>query len=356
MKKICLLICCLLCFSQIAYAQNASVRIKDLGKLIEFRDNQLVGYGIVVGLKGTGDSRAAALTSSALRNLLSKMGVAVGGAAVTARNAASVLVTADLPPFIKKGQRISVTVSALGDATSLTGGTLIMTPLMGPDMLTYAVAQGPIIVDGLNESSETSQFYKHLATVGNIVDGAIVEAEVPVTFLDQHNITIVLDHPNFYTASKVMKAIQDFGYPGAKAIDGNTIKIPLSDLESSDLITTISDIQDIEITPDASSKIVINSKTGTIIIGEMVRLFPVAITHGGVSIRIREETGGLFGEQQDAIEVIEQQNPLVFVQPADTLSSLVNSLNQLGFSPKDLIGILQALVESEALVGELKII
>ncbi len=343
-------------FAQVTFAQNAAVRIKDIGKLIEFRDNQLVGYGVVVGLKGTGDSRAAGLTSSALRNLLTKMGVAVGGSAITARNAASVLVTADLPAFIKKGQRISVTVSALGDASSLSGGTLIMTPLMGPDMNTYAVAQGVIVVDGITELSTTSQFSKHQSTVGNIINGAIVEAEVPVTFLDQHNITIVLDEPNFYTASKAMKAIQDYGFPGTKAIDGNTIKIPLSDLESSDLITTISDIQEIEITPDASAKIVVNSKTGTIIIGEMVRLFPVAITHGGVSIRIREGGGGLFGDQQEAIEVTEQQNPLVFIQPTDTLSSLVNSLNQLGFSPKDLISILQALKESGALVGELSVI
>ena len=127
-----------------------------------------------------------------------------------------------------------------------------------------------------------------------------------------------------------MKGIQDTGYSGARAIDGNTIKIPLSDLDSSDLITAISEIENIEITPDASSKIVINSKTGTIIIGKMVRLFPVAITHGGVSIQL-EDTGGLFGEQQEAIDVVEQQNPLVFIEPEDTLSSLVNSLNQLGF-------------------------
>ena len=337
-------------------AQSTAVRIKDLGNLIEFRDNQLVGYGIVVGLRGSGDSRVSGLTSNALRNLLSKMGVAIGGLSLTARNAASVLVTADLPPFTKKGQRISVTVSAMGDATSLSGGTLIMTPMMGPDMSTYAIAQGIVVVDGQTEQSSTSQFYKNQATVGSVVKGAIVEAEVPVTFVDQHNITLVLDKPNFYTASKVMKAIQLAGYEGAKAVDANTIKIPLSDLNSADLITTISQIEDIEITPDLSAKIVINSKTGTIIIGEKVRLFPVAITHGNMSIRIRDDVGGLFGEQVEPIEITEQQTPLVFLQPEDTLSSLVNSLNLLGFSPKDLISILTALKESGALVGELKII
>ena len=337
-------------------AQITTIRIKDIGKIIEDRDNQLVGYGVVVGLRGTGDARGAGLTTNALRNLLSKMGVSVGGVNLNSRNAASVLVTADLPAFVKKGQRISVTVSAVGDATSLNGGTLIMTPLMGPDMQTYAVAQGIVVVNGLSESSSTSEFYKNQTTVGFIGNGAIVEEEVPVTFLDQHNITIVLDKPNFYTVSKATKAIHDFGFKGAKAVDGNTIKIPLSDLDTSDLISTISDIENIEITPDSSSKIVINSKTGTIIIGEKVRLFPVAITHGGLSIRINNEQGGLFGGQSDPIQVTEDQSQIVFLNPSDTLSSLVNSLNQIGASPKDLVNIIQALKESGALIADLEII
>ena len=180
-------------------AQSTTVRLKDIGKLIESRDNQLIGYGIVVGLRGTGDSRAAGLTNNALRNLLSKMGVSISGINLNARNAASVIVTTDLPSFIKKGQRVSVTVSALGDASSLIGGTLIMTPMVGPDMQTYAVAQGNIVVEGINEISSSSQLYKNQATVGSIPNGAIVEAEIPVTFTDQHNITIVLDKPSFYT-------------------------------------------------------------------------------------------------------------------------------------------------------------
>ncbi|MBI60482.1 flagellar biosynthesis protein FlgA [bacterium] len=337
-------------------AQSTTVRLKDIGKLIESRDNQLIGYGIVVGLRGTGDSRAAGLTNNALRNLLSKMGVSISGINLNARNAASVIVTTDLPSFIKKGQRVSVTVSALGDASSLIGGTLIMTPMVGPDMQTYAVAQGNIVVEGINEISSSSQLYKNQATVGSIPNGAIVEAEIPVTFTDQHNITIVLDKPSFYTVSKAMKAIQENGYKGAKAIDGNTIKIPLEDLTNLDLISAISEIENIEITPDSSSKIVLNSKTGTIIIGERVKLFPVAITHGGMSIKINNDTGGLFGNQEDAITISEDQNPLIYLEAADTLSNLVNSLNQIGVSPKELISIIQALKESGALVAELEIL
>ena len=340
----------------LSYTQINTVRLKDIGKLIESRDNQLAGYGIVVGLRGTGDSRAAGLTNNALRNLLSKMGVSISGVNLNARNAASVLVTANLPSFLKKGQRISVTVSALGDASSLIGGTLIMTPMMGPDMETYAVAQGNIVIDGASEVSATTQLYRNQATVGSIPNGAIVEAEVPVTFTDQHNITMVLDKPNFFTVAKAMKALQEKGYKGAKAIDGNTIKIPLEDLKSSDLITAISEIENIEITPDVSSRIVVNSKTGTIIIGENVKLFPVAITHGGVSIKINNDAGGLFGAQEDPITINEQKKPLVYLEAADTLSNLVNSLNQIGVSPKELINIIQALKESGALVADLEIL
>ncbi|MBH38042.1 flagellar biosynthesis protein FlgA [bacterium] len=343
-------------FGTALYPQNTTVRLKDIGKLIEARDNQLLGYGIVVGLRGTGDSRAAGLTNNALRNLLSKMGVSISGINLNARNAASVIVTTDLPSFIKKGQRVSVTVSALGDASSLIGGTLIMTPMMGPDMQIYAVAQGNIVVEGVNEISSTTKLYKNQSTVGSIPNGAIVETEIPVTFTDQHNITIVLDKPNFFTVSKAMKAIQEHGYKGAKAIDGNTIKIPLEDLTNLDLISAISDIENIEITPDASSRIVLNSKTGTIIIGEQVKLFPVAITHGGVSIKINNDSGGLFGNQEDAITISESQKPLVYLEAADTLSNLVNSLNQIGVSPKELISIIQALKESGALVAELEIL
>ena len=357
MKKLPIILMCLMVLGLSAQAQEVTVRLKDISKIVEARDNQLMGYGIVVGLRGTGDTRAAGLTANALRNLLAKMGVSVAGVNVNSRNAASVMVTADLPAFIKKGQRITVTVSAMGDSTSLGGGTLIMTPLMGPDLRTYVVAQGVVVVNGVNESTGAAKLYQNQATVGHIPNGGIVEAEVPVTFLDQHNITIVLEKPNFYTVSRATKAIQDYGFLGARAIDGNTIKIPLEDLESSDLITTIADIGAIEIVPDSTAKIVLNSKTGTIIIGEKVRLFPVAITHGGISIQINEDAGGLFAaEPQNPIQVINQPEPIQYLNPASTLSSIVNALNQIGASPKDLVSIIQALKESGALIADLEVL
>ena len=359
-KKILLIhLILILSLTTTVFAQANSVRLKDMANIIEARDNQLMGYGLVVGLRGSGDSRSSGLTETSMKNLLSKMGVSTGPGAINSRNIASVMVTSELPAFIKKGQRISVTVSALGDSSSLAGGTLLMTPLYGPDMRTYAVAQGLVVVNGQSERSTTSQYYKNQTTVGKIIDGAIVEAEVPVTFTDQHNITIVLNEPSFENVSKATQAIKNAGYPGVKSIDGNTIKVPLKDLKAADLITSIAQLQNIEITPDTSANIVIDSKTGTIIIGEQVRLFPVAVTHGGISITISEDGGGGVlggGPQVPAIQIEEETNPIVVLNPTDTISSLVNSLNQLGASPKDLISIIQALKESGALIAKLEIL
>lgn len=346
----------LITFSSFSVA--VPVRLKDVGKIIEARDNELLGFGLVVGLKNTGDSKGTGFTHIALRNMLGKLGVSAGD--MNSRNVAAVLVTATLPPFAKKGQRISVTVSALGDSRSLVGGTLTLTQLQGPDSRTYAIAQGNVIVNGIQESSSASTFSKNQTTVGIIPDGAIVEAEVPVTFLDQHNITVVMNDSNFITVSRATKAIQEAGFLGAKAIDANTIKIPLSDLDSSDLVKTLADIENITLEPDSSSKIVINSRTGTVVIGEMVRLFPVALTHGSLSIRIDEDAagGGGFGavEQNQAIQIDENDSKIVFLNPAATLSSLVNALNEIGASPKDLIAIIQALKQSGALIAEIEII
>lgn len=337
---------------------GAPVRLKDIAKIIEDRDNQLMGFGLVVGLRNTGDSKSTGFTHLALKNLLGKLGVSVGGLDFNSKNVAAVMVTATLPPFMKKGQRIPITVSALGDSSSLVGGTLLITPLQGPDLQTYAVAQGQLVVGGINERSSSSRLYTNQTTVGSIPDGAIIESEVPVTFSDQHNITIVLNESNFKTVSRATKAIQMAGYLGAKAIDANTIKIPLTDLDSSDLVSTIALLEDVPVMPDSSGKIVINSRTGTVVIGEMVRLYPVALTHGSMSIRITEDSGGgLAGPGGDVgIQVDENDSQLIYLNPSATLSSLVNALNEIGASPKDLIAIIQALKESGALIANLEII
>ena len=341
-------------------AQEATVRIKDIGNIIEQRDNQLMGYGLVVGLRNTGDSRNTTITARALNNLLGRLGVPAGTQRYNPKNVASVMVTAELPPFTKAGQKISVIVSAIGDAPSLRGGTLSMTSLKGPDMKTYALAQGPVLVGGISEQSLISKYYKNQTTVGRIPEGAIVENEVAVTFQDQHNITIVLKESSFFTISRATEAIQKSGFPGAQAIDANTIKIPLADLQSLDLIKTIATIENITVIPDSSAKVVINARTGTIVIGEMVRLFPVALTHGDVSIRITEGQVGVNiaaeGFEASDISVQESPNKIVYLNPGATLTSLVNALNEIGATPKDLISIIQALNESGALIADIEII
>jgi flagellar P-ring protein precursor FlgI len=339
-----------------AYSQM-DVRLKDIANIVEARENRLNGYGLVVGLRNTGDSKRAGFTEASLANMLGKLGVPLSGG-MGSRNVASVMVSATLPPFIKAGQKIPVTVSAIGDSISLVGGQLLPTELKGPDLRTYALAQGPVIVGGVAEFSDTASYQRNQTTVGRIPDGGIVEVEVPVTFEDQHNITIVLNNRNFITVSRAAKAIQENGFPGARAIDANTIKIPLADLQSADLVDTIAKLQDISLIPDASSKIVINSRTGTVVIGEMVRLFPTALTHGNIAIRISNQGAvagiGNQGQQAEApLQIEEPQNQLVLLNPSATLTGLVNALNEIGATPKDLISIIQALQESGALVGEI---
>lgn len=348
-----LLLLVLFSFTTASFA--VEVRLKDISKIVEMRDNQLIGFGLVVGLKSTGDSRNTFFTPTALRNLLVKMGVQVGSVG-NIRNTAAVMVTATLPAFVKSGQRISLTVSALGDASSLDGGTLLMTPLKGADMRVYAVGQGSVVVGGAAQRSSTIMYAKNKPTVGIITDGAIVEKEVPVTFTDVHNISIVLNDSNFITIDRAVNAIHDEGFLGAKALDARQIKIPLTDLNSANLISTIAKLENISVKPDQSAKIVINERTGTIVIGEMVRLSPVALTHGAVSIRITEPQAGAISDQQNQLEIDEEKKKLVYLKSNETLSSLVDTLNEIGASPRDLISIIQALKEAGALIANIEII
>jgi len=373
MKKLFLLIYFLLFFSVVStaiFAEPQAVRLKDIGSIIEDRENQLIGFGLVVGLRNTGDSKNTVFTDMALTNLLKKLGI-TSPKEFSSRNTAAVMVTAALPAYSKKGQKIAVTVSSLGDSTSLVGGTLVITPLQGADMKTYAVAQGPVIVGGMAEQSAQASYYKNQSTVGRIPEGAIVEAEVPVNDSDQHNITLVIKNPNFITVSRAVKAIQSNGFPTAKAIDANTIKIPIADLDSSDIVNTIAKLENITFVPDASSRIIINSRTGTIVIGEMVRLAPVAISHGNISIRISNAAanaggavgggfgaaqGGQPGQENEPIKIDEQDSKVMYLNPTSTLTSLVNALNELGATPKDLVSIIQALHESGSLVGVIEVL
>ncbi|RAP33908.1 flagellar biosynthesis protein FlgA [Candidatus Marinamargulisbacteria bacterium SCGC AG-439-L15] len=338
------------------------VRIKDIGNIIEARDNQILGFGLVVGLRNTGDSRSTAFTKKALTNLLKKMGVSPDKKQFNSRNVASVMVTATLPPYTKKGQRIDVLVSSLGDSSSLVGGTLLMTPLQGADFNTYAVAQGSLVVGGISEKSSKGSFRRNLTTVGRVVGGAIVEREVPITMADQDNITVVLHKANFATASRASVALQKAGFKDARAVDPGTLKIPISALGNKSFVETIADIENVELTPDMMAKIVVNSRTGTVVIGQQVRLFPVAISHGSLSIKIEGNDGAqssiamMEGTESTGVQVIEKPTKLIHLEPKATLASLVEALNEIGVTPKDLISILEALKSSGSLIAELEVI
>lgn len=343
-----------------AHSETAKVKIKDISRVIESRDNQLFGYGLVVGLRNTGDTQRSVFTEKALTNLLKKMGIKPDKKDFKSRNVASVMVTMNLPPYARPGQRLDVNVSSLGDATSLTGGTLLMTPLQGPDFETYAVAQGQVVVGGISGKSPKVNFRKNQTTAGRVPNGAIVEKEVNVTREDQLNVTLVLNKPDFSMSSKVVKALKNNGFKKVSALDAGSIRIPIAEIADMPYVDIIQKIENIKIVPESTAKVVINSKSGVVVIGDNVRLLPVAITHGGISIRITGSEEDLIYDtdfdQSSEIEVKEEKSKLHFLKPDNSLSSLVDVLNEIGVNTKDLISILQAMEEAGALVATIEVI
>ena len=301
------------------------VRVKDIAHVLEARDNQLIGYGLVGGLKNTGDSIQTEYTKQALANLLSRMGIVPQDKEFRSRNVASVIVTAKLPPFVSSGQKIDVTVSSLGDATSLLGGTLMMTPLQGPDDNVYAVAQGQLSF-GVNTSDSSNGSYDQRQTnVGRIPGGALVEKEVPVSMPEDY-VTIVLDKPDFTTASRLVAAIKSAGFV-ARARDAGTIFATKE--ASMEMVDFISRVENLTIIPDTVAKIIINETTGVIVMGDNVKVTPVAVSYNDVNVVISSES---------------------------TVSSLVSSLNTLGIKPVDLLAILNAVKSAGAISADIEVI
>ncbi|RAP23513.1 flagellar biosynthesis protein FlgA [Candidatus Marinamargulisbacteria bacterium SCGC AG-343-K17] len=342
-------------------SEEAKVRIKDISRVIESRDNQLIGYGLVVGLRNTGDTQRSVFTEKALTNLLKKMGIKPDKKDFKSRNAASVIVTMNLPPYARPGQKLDVSVSSLGDATSLSGGTLLMTPLQGADFKTYAVAQGQIVVGGISGKSSKVNFRKNQTTSGRVPNGAIVEKEVKVTRDDQLNVTLVLNKPDFTMSSKVVKALKNNGFGKVSAVDAGSIIIPIAEIADMPYVDIIEKIENTKISPESTSKVIINSKTGIVVIGENVRLLPVAITHGSISIRIAGGEGDdrIYDTDSSAsseIEIKEEKTKVHYIKPDNSLSSLVDVLNDIGVNTKDLISILQAMEEAGALLATIEVI
>jgi flagellar P-ring protein FlgI len=346
--------------------QSGGVRIKDVTTIKGVRDNQLVGYGLVIGLQGTGDSlRNSPFTEQSLQSMLDRMGVNVRGANPRTRNVAAVIVTADLPAFAGIGSRIDVSVSSLGDAASLMGGTLVMTPLYGPDGEIYAVGQGALAVSGFTSEGTNESLTQGTPTTGRIAGGALIEREVPRATVDTPNITMELRNPDYRTAIRVVDAVNAFavrayGKPVAREQDFRTILLTRPAKMSSTRF--IADLGDLMIEPDQSARVVIDERTGTVVIGKEVQISTVAVTHGSLTVRITDipnvSQPAPFGNGETVVTADTTVNAeqgggnLAIVQGAN-LESVVRGLNRLGLKPTGIIAILQAIKTAGAMQAEI---
>lgn len=348
-----------------AGAASPAVRIKDIAHILEARDNQLMGFGLVVGLRNSGDRSQTGFTQQALTNLLSRLGVVPQTVDFKSRNVAAVMVTATLPPFIRVGQKIDITVSSVGDATSLQGGTLLTTPLHGVDDQVYAVGQGSLLV-GVESGRPSVPYAKgKQTTVGLIPSGALVEKEIPVSMGKNDVLTIVLNQPDFTTANRVAATISNSG-SAALANDAGTISVTVAPGEN--LVSTIALIENLTVVPDVVAKIVVNERTGTIVIGESVKIAPVAVSYADIDVVIGEVSLFSEGSGSDSVEddsryraramarLKRSEGKLSVVEGGATLSTLVRALNSIGATPKDMIAILQAMKRAGAIKAELEVI
>ena len=345
------------------------VRIKDIADIKGVRQNQLVGYGLVVGLDGTGDSDSATFTIQSMASMLEKMGVTVKAEDIQVENVAAVMVTADLPPFARTGSRIDVLVSSIGDAENLQGGTLLFTPLKAADQQIYAVAQGPVSTGGFTAGGASgSEVQKNFPTVGRVVNGALIEKEISNKFNQKQSLTLTLHSADFTTSSRVARAINVAFYDQiARTQDAGTIEVKVPKKYMGNVVALVTMIEGLGVTPDTISKVIINERTGTVIMGENVRISTVAIAHGNLSIEISEgsnvsqplpfsEGGETVVTPDSEVLVQEGNNPIFLVNSGVSIAAVVKALNALGVSPRDLIAIFQALKAAGALQAELEII
>jgi flagellar P-ring protein precursor FlgI len=345
-----------------------AARIKDIADVEGVRGNQLSGYGVVVGLEGTGDGQQSLFTVQSILSMLRRRGItiSVDPRQVRVKNAAAVVVTATLPPFARSGNHIDVQLSSIGDAKSLRGGTLVLTPLVAADQQVYAVAQGPISIGGgfAAQAAGASATSGH-PTAGTIPDGAIVEREVPVTLGADGLVRLSLHQADVTTATRVARAINtEIGDGSAQAVDPATIEVHL--LEHERVMALLPAIEDLEVTPDRSAKVIVNERTGTVIMGQEVRIAPVAIAHGSLQITVKTDFGvsqpaplsrGETVVVPDSTIAVEQGKVqhLVTVGGGIDLGQLVGGLNALGVTPQDLIAVLQAIKAAGALDAELEV-
>ncbi len=376
----------------------SAARLKDLATVQGVRENQIIGYGLVVGLAGSGDYGQSEFTVQSTASMLSRMGIRVDKEKITTRNVAAVIVTAELPAFARSGQRLDITVSSLGNARSLQGGTLLMTPLKGADGQVYAVGQGAMSVGGFSVGSQGNSQTKNHVTAGNIPGGALIEKNLEVNLSGRESLRLILRSPDFSTASEIAGVVSAFMTPAAvvdpnaavdpnapvvdpnapaklglpdpnkgpaRAIDGGTVQVEIPENYRENVSQFIAAIENLEVKPGQIAKVVVNERTGTVVLGGDVRIREVAIAHGNLNVTISSSTSvsqpnALAGGNTKAVRnsetsVEEEDRALRVVTPGGSITDVVSALNALGASPRDLIAILQAIEAAGALDARLVI-
>jgi len=346
----------------------AAIRLKDIANFKGVRPNQLIGNGLVVGLNGTGDGNNVDFNTQELANMLSRLGINAARDKIKVKNIASVAVTALLPAFARVGSKIDVVVSSMGDAKSLQGGTLLLTPLKGVDSQVYALAQGPVVVGGFAASGQAGGgVTKNHPTAGRIACGATVEKEIPLDLLDKDNFTLSLHEADFTTSQRAVAAINK-ALRGNYALsqDGGTINVKLPPLYKGRVVPLLASLENLEVIPDSVAKVIMDERNGTVVMGANVRISTVAIAHGNLMVRIKEKPrisqplplseGQTAVVPDSTVTVREGENRLMVLPEGVSIGQVVQALNAIGVTPRDLIAILQAIKAAGALQAELEII
>ena len=349
-KCLCLILAAaLIALSPVSVSASVAVRVKDLARVDGIRNNQLMGYGLVTGLEGTGDGTRSLFTLQSIANMLQRFGVTISPSSIRVDNVAAVLVTVTLPPYARPGDRLDVQVSSIGDAENLQGGVLLQTPLMGADGKVYAAAQGNLSIGGFNPKTGGSKVQRNHPMIAVVPNGAIIEKEVASDINVQNgSVRLLLNAPDFITASRLTATInRSFSSQLAQAQDPQAVLVKLPENYLNDPVTFLAVLQDLEIEPDLPARIVVNERTGTIIMGENVRVSKVAVSHGNLSVNIKDP------QNPDAPPTSEK---VVTMPDGVSVSDVVKALNAFGATPRDIISILQSMRSAGALYAEIVLI
>ena len=356
------LVCC------VPAGAGATSRIKDLANIEGVRQNQLIGYGLVVGLNGTGDTlNNIPFTKQSLTAMLERLGVNIRGQTIRTGNVAAVMVTANLPAFGTQGTRIDVTVSAMGDSKSLQGGTLLVTPLLGADGNVYAVAQGSLAIGGFQAEGEAAKITRGVPTVGRIANGALIEREIEFTLNRLNQLRLALRNPDFTTAKRIAAAINDYiGSPTAEPIDQSTVVITVPTKSTANIVSFLTEVEQLQIEPDLPARIVIDERSGVVVIGRDVRVSMVAVAQGNLTVTVSEtpevsqpapfaRRGTTRVVPRTSIGVQEDGKKMFVVREGVSLQQVVDGLNAMGIGPRDLITILQAIKAAGAIQADIEV-